>query len=375
MAYIGNQQTQGFSQVPAKQDFTNITGTSLTLTHAVASAEGISLFINNVRQEPTTAYSIGADGVTVTLTGSVVATDDIYVVYNSLALQTTVTPDASVSTAKIIDGSVTSAKLDTNIDIAGDLTVDTSTLKVDSSSGNVGIGTVSPSGLQKTLNIDGGSSGASLALDGGSNFAVMFTGATASDPTSLYSNTGFKFATATAKDATGFSEKMRISSNGNVGIGTDADWATFTVLNAAKTASDVLARFLGTSTLKSLIVRGDGDCENSNNSYGALSDVKLKENIVDTTPKLADLMKVQVRNYNLIGTTDKQIGVVAQELEQIFPNMIKESPDTNNEGEETGETTKSVKYSVFVPILIKALQEQQETITALEARITALEAS
>jgi len=297
------------------------------------------------------------------------------VVYNSLALQTTVTPDASVSTAKIIDGSVTSAKLDTNIDIAGDLTVDTSTLKVDSSSGNVGIGTVSPSGLQKTLNIDGGSSGASLALDGGSNFAVMFTGATASDPTSLYSNTGFKFATATAKDATGFSEKMRISSNGNVGIGTDADWATFTVLNAAKTASDVLARFLGTSTLKSLIVRGDGDCENSNNSYGALSDVKLKENIVDTTPKLADLMKVQVRNYNLIGTTDKQIGVVAQELEQIFPNMIKESPDTNNEGEETGETTKSVKYSVFVPILIKALQEQQETITALEARITALEAS
>ena len=121
MAYIGNQQTQGFSSIPAKQDLTGATGTSLTLTHAVASAEGIDLFINNVRQEPTTAYSIGGDGVTVTLTGSVVATDDIYVVYNSLALQTTVTPDASVSTAKIIDGSVTSAKLDTNIDIAGTL--------------------------------------------------------------------------------------------------------------------------------------------------------------------------------------------------------------------------------------------------------------
>jgi len=121
MAYIGNQQTQGFSSIPAKQDLTGATGTSLTLSHAVASAEGIDLFINNVRQEPTTAYSVGADGVTVTLTGSVVASDDIYVVYNSLALQTTVTPDASVSTAKIIDGSVTSAKLDTNIDIAGTL--------------------------------------------------------------------------------------------------------------------------------------------------------------------------------------------------------------------------------------------------------------
>lgn len=118
MGYIGNQQTQGFSQVPAKQDFTNITGTSLTLSHAVAGAEGIDLFINNVRQEPTTAYSIGADGVTVTLTGSVVAADDIYVVYNSLALQTTVTPDASVSTAKLIDGNVTAAKLAASLDLS-----------------------------------------------------------------------------------------------------------------------------------------------------------------------------------------------------------------------------------------------------------------
>lgn len=101
MGYVGNQQTQGFSSIPAKQDLTGASGTSLTLSHAVASAEGISLFINNVRQEPTTAYSIGADGVTVTLTGSVAAADDIYVVYNSLALQTTVPPDASVTDAKI----------------------------------------------------------------------------------------------------------------------------------------------------------------------------------------------------------------------------------------------------------------------------------
>jgi len=119
MAYIGNQQTQGFSQVPAKRDLTCATGTSLTLSHAVASAEGIDLFINNVRQEPTTAYSVGSDGVTITLTGSVVATDDIYVVYNSLALQTTVPPDASVSTAKIIDGNVTAAKLAASLDLSG----------------------------------------------------------------------------------------------------------------------------------------------------------------------------------------------------------------------------------------------------------------
>ncbi len=107
MGYVGNQAVQGYSSIPAKQDFTGATGTSLTLTHPVSSAESIDLFINNVRQEPTTAYS--AAGTTVTLTGSVVATDDIYVVYNALALQTTVPPD----------GSITSAKLDPNLVLGG----------------------------------------------------------------------------------------------------------------------------------------------------------------------------------------------------------------------------------------------------------------
>jgi hypothetical protein len=109
MGYVGNQQTEGFSQVPAKQDLTGATGTSLTLTHAVASAEGIDLFINNVRQESGEAYSIAGDGVTVTLTGSVVAADDIYVVYNSLARQTSTHPSnqALQATSGTFSGTVT----------------------------------------------------------------------------------------------------------------------------------------------------------------------------------------------------------------------------------------------------------------------------
>jgi len=102
MGYVGNQDTEGFSRIPAKQDLTGATGTSLTLTHPVSSAESIDLFINNVRQEPTTAYSVS--GTTVTLTGSVVDTDDIYVVYNGLALQTVVPPDGSITEAKLVSG-------------------------------------------------------------------------------------------------------------------------------------------------------------------------------------------------------------------------------------------------------------------------------
>jgi hypothetical protein len=118
----------------------------------------------------------------------------------------------------------------------------------------------------------------------------------------------------------------------------------------------------------------NGNVQNINNSYGAISDIKLKENIVDATPKLDDLMKVKVRNYNLIGDTNKQIGVVAQELETVFPKLIDESLDKDIDGNDLNTTTKSVKYSVFVPILIKAIQEQQTIINDLKARVIALEA-
>ena len=92
MPYIGNQSgTTGFSKIPAKQDLTGATGSTLTLSNAVSSPESIDLFINNVRQEPTESYT--TDGTTVNLVGyTVAATDDIYVVYNSLAQQTSTHP-------------------------------------------------------------------------------------------------------------------------------------------------------------------------------------------------------------------------------------------------------------------------------------------
>ena len=111
-------------------------------------------------------------------------------------------------------------------------------------------------------------------------------------------------------------------------------------------------------------VFGDGDVINTNNSYGQISDVSLKENIVDASSKLADINKVKVRNFNFKGNDLKQIGVVAQELETVFPALV-----TTDEEEDI----KTVKYSVFVPILIKALQEADDKIDALEARIKTLE--
>ena len=103
MAYIGNQADTAFTSL-IKQDLTGASGTSLTLTHAVANANDIALYINNVRQEPVSAYS--TNGTAVSLTGSVVSSDDIYVIYLARAVQTTVPPDGSVSTAKIASSAV-----------------------------------------------------------------------------------------------------------------------------------------------------------------------------------------------------------------------------------------------------------------------------
>ena len=127
MAYIGNQTSNSYSSMD-KQTITGNGGTGYTLTHAVANAQEIEVFVNNVRQEPGVAYTVS--GTTLTMTGNVASTDDFYVVYQGKALQTTVPPDNSVTTARINDGAVTSAKLDTNIDIAGTLDV-TGTLTAD----------------------------------------------------------------------------------------------------------------------------------------------------------------------------------------------------------------------------------------------------
>jgi hypothetical protein len=128
-----------------------------------------------------------------------------------------------------------------------------------------------------------------------------------------------------------------------------------------------------------MIVYSNGNIQNTNNSYGALSDIKIKENVSDATPKLEKLCQLRVVNYNLIGETQKQIGVIAQEVEQVFPSMVDETPDyenvttTDEEGNEvteriaTGEVTKGVKYSVFVPMLIKAIQELKAEFDAYKA--------
>ena len=107
MPFIGNTPDVNFTSF-AKQDLTGVTGSpakrGFTLTHAVANANEIEVFVNNVRQEPTDAYTVNGTGLT--MTGDVETSDDFYIIYLGKALQTTVPPDGSVSTAKIANSAV-----------------------------------------------------------------------------------------------------------------------------------------------------------------------------------------------------------------------------------------------------------------------------
>jgi len=191
----------------------------------------------------------------------------------------------------------------------------------------------------------------------------------------------------TADGASNPTERMRIDSAGthllygindtlysrtNRGAGTV--YVTFAGVHSATST---------TTGTASCYIYSNGNVVNTNNSYGALSDIKLKENIVDATSQWSDMKSLQVRKYNLKeGQTHTQIGLVAQEAELVSPGLVFESPDRDAEGNDLGTVTKSVNYSVLYMKAVKALQEAMERIETLEAsnadiltRLSALEAA
>mgnify|MGYP003336620365 CR=1 FL=1 len=137
-------------------------------------------------------------------------------------------------------------------------------------------------------------------------------------------------------------------------------------------------RFSCTGVAYRFQVADSGNVTNTNNSYAGISDLKLKENISDANSQWGDIKSLQVRNYNFKEETGqpthRQIGLIAQEVEEVSPGLVLEETDRDAEGNDLGTVTKSVNYSVLYMKAVKALQEAMERIETLEAKVAALEA-
>jgi hypothetical protein len=208
-------------------------------------------------------------------------------------------------------------------------------------------------------------------------------------PKGTYGNTGmFSPAANTVAFATTGGERVRIDSSGNLLVGTTSQGTT-EKLHVSSATTEV-ARFTnsvntsGYSGIRVVVGASDtstwhfrGETRGVSNWYlygngttSYSSDSRLKKNIETTRDGyLNDLMQLRVVKYNWINsqdTTPKELGLIAQEVEQVFPNLVQEHDIEGVDGQR-----KHIKHSVMEFILIKAIQEQQAIIESLKARLDA----
>jgi hypothetical protein len=316
-------------------------------------------------------------------------------------------------------------------------TNNTERMRIDSS-GNVGIGNSTPSSFDAFANnlvVGSGSGTEGITIYSGTTNAgaLNFADGTVGDASYrgyvYYNHNGDYMAFYTA----GANERMRITSGGGVQtpttstdtheFGVDRTGLSFSVTNANTSSPFGAAiRFPGAtpnnttnyflycddSTNSKAIIYSDGSFQSRANSYGGISDVKLKQDIVDANSQWDDIKGLRIRKYRFKDEVaadpnyPSHLGVIAQEAELVSPGLVFESPDFENvevvvteavldedgneflslrncnpqvttERQATGTVTKGVKYSILYMKAVKALQEAMERIETLEAKVAALE--
>ena len=214
MAYIGQNADGNFTTSVSKDTFSgNDSTTAFTLSEA-ATTNTVDVFVENIRQEPTTAYTV--DGTTLTFTAApVTGTNNIYVV-NRGPIQLSASHPAAQSLSAF------------SATITNDLTVDTNTLFVDASENKVGVGTTTVTDAGVTIT-------PSVTRAGGWDAKVALQSTAADDfPALLFSNaaTNRYGGIASTNDASGNVTNnvtavidffMSSATDGNVRVRTNTD--------------------------------------------------------------------------------------------------------------------------------------------------------
>jgi hypothetical protein len=268
------------------------------------------------------------------------------------------------------------------------------------SSGNVGIGTSSP---LTALNVNG-TGGELLRISVTSNAGVIqepalgfATGVTNTHPAAKISALEFDasdsrasllFYTRGSNADVAPTERMRIASSGNVGIGTTTASAKFNVVSSGdvayfetsgSTATCSYFKVPGTTAYYALFQNSSGTnigsirtTDGTTVQYNTSSDYRLKDNVVPMTGALARVASLKPCTYTWKSTGQASQGFIAHELQAVVPECVsgeKDAVDADGKPIHQG-----VDTSFLVATLTAAIQEQQALITSLTARIAALEA-
>jgi hypothetical protein len=256
-------------------------------------------------------------------------------------------------------------------------------------SGNVGIGTSSPA---YRLDIKGGN-GNQLRIDNaGEQFTqlhLMNNGATRADI--YYNNLATALNIRNIQSGplvfeTNATERARIDSSGSLLWAKSADSpltngiqfhtdgtnvARLSVGGANSTGATGLSIYSTTAGAFRFFVSYSGQINATSTSITAISDQSLKENIRDLETGLTEIMALKPRRFDWKAETqlnEKDVaGFIAQEVEKVLPELVYDYQYNADE------TKKSLKMGDILPTLVKAIQEQQAIITALTARVEALE--
>lgn len=117
------------------------------------------------------------------------------------------------------------------------------------------------------------------------------------------------------------------------------------------------------------VVESDGSVLNATGSYGVISDPRTKTDFTDARDYTADFMKLRIGTYKSKVTGNKQIGLLASELQKVFPSLVDNIGDLTLADGNNIQDCLVDKSTPLIYMLIKVVQEQQKKIEQLSEKL------